>query len=66
VPLRPKRKRRPHRVYLGEERVGFRELPNGNFEIAVIIGSQIPVFELPKEAWEAVQKQGYIELQRET
>ncbi len=45
-------------------RVGYKKLPNGNYEVAVIRGKEIIVFELPPDAWKEIKKKGYIELQR--
>jgi hypothetical protein len=65
--MESKKRERSLRVPLKDEsgpRVGYKLLENGNYDIAVIRGDQLLLFELPPKAWKAIKKQGYIDLKQ--
>lgn len=62
------KKKRRCRVPLKDEsgsRIAFKESENGNFDIAVIKGSKILVFEIPPDVWAEITAKGYIDLVEE-
>lgn len=53
------------RVPLEDEsgsRIGYKKLENGNYEVGVIRGNELLIFELPSEVWEHIKSRGYMEL----